>query len=184
MDNVSKDWRDVSTFKLEDIPSYTRLEKILVKYLMYTQDHEVIATHLYYLKYSYAKGLINVVDYNLEIQKTQSEMRVIEEKILGLIREMNYLKLTKTKERKLNNIKVTGLDIKIKDFRVMTVALFNKVLPKVCCKCGSTERLHIHHIKYKYPIEEKDLMRLCQSCHSKHHQSLRHPSPPKCTWKT
>ncbi|MBY8995220.1 MAG: hypothetical protein KGD59_11760 [Candidatus Heimdallarchaeota archaeon] len=34
-----------------------------------------------------------------------------------------------------------------------------------CEKCGSTEKLHVHHKKGRDDILDKDLEVLCQKCH-------------------
>jgi 5-methylcytosine-specific restriction endonuclease McrA len=61
------------------------------------------------------------------------------------------------------------------DFRKLTRLLFNDKLPKECEECGVKDShavLHIHHLKYKFPIEREDLMRLCMSCHSFYHKKI------------
>jgi Cft2 family RNA processing exonuclease len=75
------------------------------------------------------------------------------------------------KNKRYNIKKING--IPIKTFRQLTRDMFNSKLPKECKMCLSKEKLTIHHIRYKYPIELKDLMRLCRNCHSKLHKSRR-----------
>ena len=40
-----------------------------------------------------------------------------------------------------------------------------------CCKCGTKEKLHIHHLNYDSVFNEraKDLITLCEDCHKKEH---------------
>lgn len=42
---------------------------------------------------------------------------------------------------------------------------------RACENCGSSDRLHVHHIRYRmfYDCEPSDLMVLCEKCHSAFH---------------
>ena len=44
----------------------------------------------------------------------------------------------------------------------------------MCRRCGSKNKLHVHHIKYKYHLKEhnhpEDLITLCSSCHNEEHR--------------
>lgn len=53
----------------------------------------------------------------------------------------------------------------------LTRILFNHV-PKICEVCGGTEYIQIHHKRYTYPIEKKDLMWLCEKHHIEEHQKI------------
>jgi len=60
------------------------------------------------------------------------------------------------------------------DFDRLTRLMFKDKLPRKCKECSSIEDLNIHHIQYKYPIVEKDLVVLCGRCHVLEHQRI-HP---------
>lgn len=61
-------------------------------------------------------------------------------------------------------------------FCKLTKMFFDDVLPKECYVCKSTEDLQIHHIRYCYPVQEKDIVRLCRRCHVLEHQKIT-PTP-------
>lgn len=54
-------------------------------------------------------------------------------------------------------------------YRILTNLLFNNLLPKKCEWCSSTKQLHTHHLKYTYPILQRNLSKLCIPCHNKAH---------------
>lgn len=72
---------------------------------------------------------------------------------------------------KYSKRKVNGVDMQT--FRELSLQLYSKLLPNYCSRCHSTERLHIHHLRYRYPPELKDMVRLCAKCHTTHHAQLR-----------
>ena len=55
----------------------------------------------------------------------------------------------------------------------LTRILYDHQIPKRCENCGATEDLHLHHIRYTYPIDRKDIKRLCRQCHVLEHQKTR-----------
>lgn len=55
-------------------------------------------------------------------------------------------------------------------FDRLTRLMFKDKLPRICQECKAEEDLHIHHIRYVYPINPKDLMVLCRRCHILEHQ--------------
>jgi len=58
------------------------------------------------------------------------------------------------------------------DFTRLTRLLFDSVLPRKCAECGTIHELQIHHRKYRYPIIEEDLTRLCKRDHHEEHQKI------------
>ena len=60
------------------------------------------------------------------------------------------------------------------EFDRLTRLLFDNQLPRYCEICGGITDLQIHHMSYIYPIEKKDIIRLCRRCHILEHQKL-HP---------
>lgn len=64
-------------------------------------------------------------------------------------------------------------NVSMKTFRDLSLQLYDHLLPKFCSQCGSIDKLHIHHLRYSYPPEFKDLVRLCSVCHSKLHSKLK-----------
>ena len=77
-------------------------------------------------------------------------------------------------KKKLSQIdKIDSTNKEIKFFiNSLTRILYSDILPKECKLCGTTEDLHIHHIRYKYPIKEGDLVRLCRKCHHNIHRMI------------
>lgn len=55
------------------------------------------------------------------------------------------------------------------DFGRLTRLMFDEVLPRRCYVCGAIEDLQIHHMRYVFPIQEADLVRLCRRCHLAEH---------------
>ena len=68
-------------------------------------------------------------------------------------------------------IKKVGEKLRLQ-FNYLTRLLFADVLPKECAVCGTNEYLHIHHIRYIYPIKKEDLMVLCPKHHVEEHQKV------------
>jgi len=57
-------------------------------------------------------------------------------------------------------------DFRFKDnIRRKTNYYFNKKTK--CDVCGSAKNLEFHHLKYCWPLSNKDLMTLCRTCHRK-----------------
>lgn len=68
---------------------------------------------------------------------------------------------------------ISNIENRLKiQFGRLTRILWDKELPKHCENCNSIDDLHIHHIQYKYPIERKDLKRLCRRCHVLEHEKV------------
>lgn len=124
-----------------------------------------------YPKYLLVKGKGNIdliKEIILEMRELDKDQEEWEDKRNNAI----YQRLINKREMQLHQTKkIDGINIKV--FRALTIQLYDKVLPKVCLHCGSKERLTIHHLRYKYPIDPKDLVRLCRSCHSKLEQKIR-----------
>jgi len=52
--------------------------------------------------------------------------------------------------------------------------MINKMIEQIkCMRCGSTENLRRHHIKYNEIENEDEVIIECQSCHMKFHYRLR-----------
>jgi len=60
----------------------------------------------------------------------------------------------------------------LSEFGTLTRLSFDNILPRECFLCGSTRDLEIHHIRYIYPIQEKDIRRLCKRCHQLEYQRV------------
>ena len=60
-------------------------------------------------------------------------------------------------------------------FDRLTSLTFRDKLVMVCKGCGDETDLHIHHIRYVYPIKESDLKVLCRRCHTLEHQKVPPP---------
>ena len=86
-----------------------------------------------------------------------------------LQKESNIVHIVKRSPIALKNINGMSIDT----FRQRTREVFNNRLPRECEYCGSTANLHIHHIRYRFPINEVDLLRLCKYCHSQLESKLR-----------
>lgn len=89
---------------------------------------------------------------------------------------MNYSIYKRNQNKKRNvdsysNRKINNVDIKT--FRELSQQLYSHLLPDQCSKCGSKDKLHIHHLRYEYPPQLRDMIRLCAKCHSKHHAKLK-----------
>ena len=54
----------------------------------------------------------------------------------------------------------------------LTRLLFDNKLPRECKLCKSFLDIHIHHIRYRYPIKRCDIVRLCHRCHITIHQMI------------
>jgi hypothetical protein len=121
----------------------------------------------------YREEKINVMEFYNKCQELLTNMRNVEEEIYKYEQLKNKaveqrVKNNDNKSKSYFNRKIDGININI--FRSLTKELYNEILPKVCYRCGSTYKLHIHHLRYKHPIEIKDLVRLCASCHSRFHK--------------
>ncbi len=57
-------------------------------------------------------------------------------------------------------------------FDRLTRLTFGDKLGRICKECGEERDLHIHHIRYVYPIKESDLKVLCRGCHILEHQKI------------
>jgi len=99
-------------------------------------------------------------------------MREYESYIKSVENKLECIRFARLNKRSNESRLVSG-KIKLGDFRQLTRILFDSELPRFCCHCGSKKKLHIHHIKYKFPIHKDDLIRLCQPCHAKWHKRLR-----------
>lgn len=55
--------------------------------------------------------------------------------------------------------------------RAITKHYFKNRSP--CKMCGSIENLEFHHLIYKRPVENKDFIVLCKSCHAAEHARIR-----------
>ena len=64
--------------------------------------------------------------------------------------------------------------IKSDDWKNRKAKYFKKH-PKICKACGSTERIHLHHITYRRLGKEgpRDLVPLCATCHDEVHRVAR-----------
>ena len=88
---------------------------------------------------------------------------------------------TKKKTKKVENL---SYQEQLKDSRwVKKREEVFKAKGYVCCKCGCKNNLQVHHLKYKdgkmaweYPL--KDLIVLCEKCHSEVHQDLNNELNP------
>jgi len=111
-------------------------------------------------KYSYWQNL-RERDYKKYKQKRKEELiRYISRKFEQLPIGVNISELIH------NNRKYRNWHCRL------TRLLFDDKLPRECKLCKSFLDIHIHHIRYKYPIKRCDLVRLCRRCHLIIHQMI------------
>lgn len=87
----------------------------------------------------------------------EQKQRYLDRKLRKAIKE-NPLYLEKLKGKLLS------------EFDRLTRLIFHELLPKRCEICLTTSDIHIHHLRYSFPIEKNDLIRLCRKCHIREHQ--------------
>ena len=90
-----------------------------------------------------------------------------------IIKAQNKRYIEKKLKQKLkgNPSLLMEMDFKIRLLiNKLTRLKYGDLLPNRCKECGSVEDLQIHHKRYSYPIELKDLVRLCRGCHVLEHQ--------------
>ena len=66
-------------------------------------------------------------------------------------------------------------------FDRLTSLTFRDKLPGRCRECGEERDLHIHHIRYLYPIKASDLKVLCRECQMLEHQKTPPPQNKRDT---
>jgi len=122
---------------------------------------------------SYRENKISSSEFEIKAKDILSDMKQIEKMIEEYSIRKN--KAVETRDKNSNNRnkdyfnrKIDGININT--FRLLTKELYSDKLPNECIKCSSKDKLHIHHLRYKYPIELKDLVRICASCHSRLHK--------------
>lgn len=143
-----------------------KLELLLIKKLGYYRDFEKNWFSINKLVndiMTYGKTVQKINAYNsmiAEMNRIMKDIRLVDIELYDCI----YVRERNCRTKIYDGKKIDG--IPIKTFRQLTRDLYNDVLPKVCKNCGSKERLEIHHLRYKYPLDIRDLVRLCRKCHS------------------
>jgi hypothetical protein len=133
---------------------------------------EKLKLYQQYIKARNNEDITKLKSIFILMQQLDYEQKIAEEKKNKAILQRIENKKINSQPNKLR--KIDG--ISIKTFRELTKVLFDSKLTKRCEKCGGYGKLTIHHKRYKYPIELKDLQRLCRSCHSKLHKNTLTPS--------
>jgi len=115
---------------------------------------------------SFSELSANELMLHSEIDKIDEQIELYKNHMNYYIAQREHREKNKPKKSMKGRIKGMTKDT----LRRITIDLFDSKLPKECYVCGSKNKLHIHHINYRFPIELSDLKRLCSSCHSKHHK--------------
>ena len=104
------------------------------------------------------------IDYSLK--EYNKELRNIEK----LKRRKKKKKVVIKKYKKPKKSKYF-LYLKSNEWANLKIDLFNK-RGRICEKCLSTDKLHVHHLTYKniFKEEPEDLIILCMECHKKEHR--------------
>lgn len=106
---------------------------------------------------------------------TPEQRRRYRKKHPEIIKEQRRKYLDKQLRKKIKENPNVLEDLKIKlltQFTRLTRLMYFGKLGNCCQYCKADEDLHIHHIRYRYPIVKEDLLLLCRKCHVEEHKKM------------
>jgi len=123
-------------------------------------------THKYY------SHEIDINSYLYWKEFTEKNIIIIDRKIKEIEKAIN-IRIRDTRNIASWEKRTLPCGMTLREYRIKSYGLFDSELPKRCESCGSEKKLHIHHITYDYPILRENLMRLCNTCHTKLENEIR-----------
>jgi hypothetical protein len=152
--------------------NYYLKNKDKLKYSMKRYYDENVEKRINYQKNYNAKNKEKVrIAHGKDYQNNRDKYRKYGEDYY--LKNKNKLDLKSSLWKKRNKDKIKKYREKNKLVEIIRKQTRKYKKDYFCSICGSSEKLQFHHIRYKIPVEKKDIQTLCNKCHNEIHKNIR-----------